>query len=295
MFQFVKNIILSDQNFRTFNTAIKSNPINNSNNGPTPIVIAGPSGVGKGTIINKFMTQYPHLFGFSVSHTTRAPRPGEVDGVHYNFVTKAEFENAVARGAFVEHAEVHTNYYGTSFQAIENVRFCLVVLNFSMFFNNGFFFFFFQIRQQNKICILDIDIQGVQKVKQASLPCKYLFIRPPSMEALESRLIHRNTETMEKIQIRISNAKKEIEYSYIPGNFDEIIVNDKLEMAYEEIVQLFKSWFPQLLFTPVTPIPSSSIPMTAAVEATTSTAATIATKTIETFGTLSETLGTFFI
>jgi guanylate kinase len=90
--------------------------------GPCPIIFAGPSGVGKGTIINKLLEAFPELFGFSVSHTTRPPRQGEVDGVHYNFVTKADFEEAVERGDFVEYAKVHTNYYGTSIQAIEKVR-----------------------------------------------------------------------------------------------------------------------------------------------------------------------------
>lgn len=89
--------------------------------GPCPIIVAGPSGVGKGTIINKLLEAFPDVFGFSVSHTTRAPRDGEVNGVHYHFVTKADFEEAVERGDFVEYAKVHTNYYGTSFQAIETV------------------------------------------------------------------------------------------------------------------------------------------------------------------------------
>jgi guanylate kinase len=89
--------------------------------GPCPVIIAGPSGVGKGTIINRLLETFPQIFGFSVSHTTRAPRPGETDGVHYNFVSKGEFEDAVERGEFVEFAKVHTNYYGTSLQAIEKV------------------------------------------------------------------------------------------------------------------------------------------------------------------------------
>lgn len=89
--------------------------------GPCPVIIAGPSGVGKGAIINRLLTTYPDIFGFSVSHTTRPPRSGEIDGVHYNFVTKGEFEEAVERGDFVEYAKVHTNFYGTSLQAIEKV------------------------------------------------------------------------------------------------------------------------------------------------------------------------------
>ena len=101
--------------------------------GPSPVVIAGPSGVGKGTIINKLLEKFPHIFGFSVSHTTRAPRPGEVDGVHYNFVNKGEFEEAAERGDFVEHAKVHTNYYGTSYHAIEKVRMLYLAQKWSTF------------------------------------------------------------------------------------------------------------------------------------------------------------------
>ena len=88
---------------------------------PSPCVVAGPSGVGKGTIIERLLAKYPQYFGFSVSHTTRGPRPGEVDGQHYNFVTVEAFEEAVGKGEFIEHAKVHTNYYGTSFAAVDKV------------------------------------------------------------------------------------------------------------------------------------------------------------------------------
>lgn len=91
--------------------------------GPCPVVIAGPSGVGKGTLINMLLAKFPEVFGFSVSHTTRGPRAGEENGVHYNFVTKSDFEQAVEKGDFIEYAKVHTSYYGTSIQAVEKVRF----------------------------------------------------------------------------------------------------------------------------------------------------------------------------
>ena len=89
--------------------------------GPAPLVVAGPSGVGKGTIVGILMKKYPTIFGFSVSHTTRPPRPGEEHGVHYFFTTKAEMEEGISKGNFIEYANVHTNIYGTSFQAIEDV------------------------------------------------------------------------------------------------------------------------------------------------------------------------------
>jgi guanylate kinase len=190
--------------------------------GPCPVVIAGPSGVGKGAIINRLLTTYPDIFGFSVSHTTRPPRPGEIDGVHYNFVTKGEFEEAVERGDFVEYAKVHTNFYGTSLQAIEKVR------------------------AQNKICILDIDIQGVQSVKKSKLDFKCLFVTPPSMKELENRLRGRNTETMDKIKIRLDTAVNEIAFGQQPGNFNAVIVNDNIDDTLDNIVQLFQEWFPEL-------------------------------------------------
>jgi len=87
----------------------------------------GPSGVGKGTLVNKLMTQFPNIFGFSVSHTTRAPRPGEEDGVHYNFVSKLDMEEAIEKGEFIEHAKVHTNFYGSSFKAVQKVNYSILI------------------------------------------------------------------------------------------------------------------------------------------------------------------------
>jgi len=186
-----------------------------------PVVFAGPSGVGKGTIVSEIMKRYPTIFGFSVSHTTRNARPGEENGVHYNFVSKADMEAAIAKGEFIEHAHVHTNLYGTSFQAVEKVK------------NSG------------KICILDIDIQGVQSVKKSAIPCKYIFFAPPSMEELESRLRGRGTETEEKIQIRLKNAIEELNYGQQPGNFDAIIINSDLQTAIKETLSVLQSWYPE--------------------------------------------------
>jgi guanylate kinase len=116
--------------------------------GPHPLVLAGPSGVGKGTLITKLLEQFPEHFGFSVSHTTRAPRPGEVDGAHYHFTSRALMQAAIDLGKFVEHADVHGHFYGTSLASVAAVR------------------------SQGKICILDIDMQGVRKVKQTALAPK---------------------------------------------------------------------------------------------------------------------------
>eukprot|EP01033_Poteriospumella_lacustris_P008342 gene8343-6020_t len=200
-----------------------------------PVVIAGPSGVGKGALITRLLATFPDAFGFSVSHTTRGPRPGEVDGQHYNFVTKEAFEAALAENAFVEHALVHTNYYGTSFAAIDKVR------------------------AQGKVCILDIDIQGVQNVKRSALHCKYLFVAPPNFDELERRLRGRGTETEEKILVRLHNAREEVTYGTTGGNFDVVLVNDDLDAAFEKLVAQIRAWFPalKLVKEEVPPIPAA--------------------------------------
>lgn len=190
---------------------------------PTPLVICGPSGVGKGTLIKMLMDEFPQSFGFSVSNTTRNPRDGEVDGVHYNFMTKEQFQEGVEKNKFIEYANVHTNMYGTTFEGVDRVR------------NKG------------KICILDIDVQGVRNVKRSELVCKYIFVSPPGMEQLESRLRSRNTETEEKIQIRLRNAVDELAYGNEEGAFDSVIVNEDLNVAYAELVATLKAWYPEQL------------------------------------------------
>ncbi|CAK4664091.1 hypothetical protein LEN26_000992 [Aphanomyces euteiches] len=190
-----------------------------------PLVIAGPSGVGKGTLINKLLAKYPTLFGFSVSHTTRGPRPGEENGIAYHFVTKDEFDEAVEANAFLEYARVHGNGYGTSKQAVESVQ------------------------SQNKICVLDIDIQGVQQVKKADLKdVHFLFVAPPSMTDLESRLRGRGTETEEKIALRLANAEGELAYAN-EGHFDKILVNREVDQAFAELEATLIKWYPTVDFT----------------------------------------------
>lgn len=189
----------------------------------TPIVVAGPSGAGKGTIIAKLMEKYPKKFGFSVSHTTRAARPDEQNGVHYHFVTVEEMDAGIAKGEFVEYAEVHGNKYGTSSLAV------------------------LKVKSGGKIPILDIDIQGVQKVKASSMAAKFVFVQPPSMEELEKRLRGRGTEEEEKILTRLKNAKGEMEFG-TPENFDAIVVNDEVDKCAEEILTLIKQWNPSVIF-----------------------------------------------
>lgn len=180
---------------------------------PNAIVVNGPSGVGKGTLINKLMADFPSMFGFSVSHTTRGPRPGEEDGKHYHFSTREIIEKMIADGEFIEHADVHGNIYGTSKGSVQDVI------------------------AAGKICILDIDVQGARQCKEAGLNgAQYVFVRPPSMEQLEARLRGRGTETEEKILKRLANAQGEIDFSDSPGFYNKVVVNDDLEACYQQLL-----------------------------------------------------------
>ncbi|KAM7524529.1 hypothetical protein LguiA_014431 [Lonicera macranthoides] len=179
-----------------------------------PIVISGPSGVGKGTLISNLMKEFPSMFGFSVSHTTRAPREKEIDGVHYHFTERSVMEREIKAGKFLEFASVHGNLYGTSVEAVDVVS------------------------DAGKRCILDIDVQGARSVRSSSLEAIFIFICPPSFEKLEERLRARGTETEEQIQKRLRNAWAELEQQNSPGLFDHILVNDDLETCYENLKKL---------------------------------------------------------
>jgi guanylate kinase len=188
-----------------------------------PLVLCGPSGVGKGTLIKILMQEYPECFGFSVSTTTRKPRPGEVDGKDYHFASSEEMLKMIDEGRFVEHAKVHTNRYGTSTAALDAVK------------------------SANKIAILDIDIQGAQQVKAKMPTAHFVFLAPPSEEILEARLRGRGTEAEHKIQVRLKNAKDEIAFSKTPGFFDKVIVADEnFKTALPTMRLLLSGWYPQL-------------------------------------------------
>lgn len=175
------------------------------------MVVCGPSGVGKGTLLGRLMAEYPDDFGFSVSHTTRQPRPGEKDGVHYHFCSKESMEKMIADGGFIEYARVHANLYGTSIAAVRDVS------------------------EQGKTCLLDIDVQGAELVKKTDLKARFLFVAPPRFDELEKRLRGRGTESEDKIQLRLKNAREELAYLEKDGFFDAIIVNDDIERAYSEL------------------------------------------------------------
>ncbi|CAM6124138.1 unnamed protein product [Calypogeia fissa] len=181
---------------------------------PQPVVICGPSGVGKGTLIARLMKEYPSKFGFSVSHTTRKPRQMEQDGVHYHFTQREVMEKDVREGKFLESADVHGNLYGTSIAAVEAVA------------------------DAGKRCILDIDVQGAELVKKSPLDALFIFISPPTFQELEARLRGRGTETEEQIRNRLKNAKAEMDRSGDVTLFDHLLVNDKIDDTYEQLKKL---------------------------------------------------------
>lgn len=175
-----------------------------------PLVLFGPSGCGKSTLKNRLMSEYPDKFGFSVSHTTRNPRPGETHGREYYFTDRETMQKRIDAGDFIESAVYNGNLYGTSKQAVHDIL------------------------TTGRVCLLDIDMQGVINLKNTDIDCYYVFVKTPSLEELEKRLRARGTETEESLSRRLDIAKKELLYAQTPGNFHSIIVNDDLEKAYRE-------------------------------------------------------------
>ena len=135
-----------------------------------PVIISGPSGVGKGTLVDMLIKQFPNDFGFSVSHTTRQPRPGETEGVHYHYTTRDRFLDDVKKGNFLEYAEVHGNLYGTNVSAVSDIR------------------------NSRRVPLIEIDVQGCMQIfKKKPFDAQYVFVTPPSLTDLEARLRDRST------------------------------------------------------------------------------------------------------
>jgi guanylate kinase len=171
------------------------------------IVISGPSGVGKGTIYNKLLDNDPSLT-FSVSVTTRGPRPGETDGIDYFFISDEEYQKLVAEDAFVEHATVHGHSYGTLKSQVEEKM------------------------EKGLNVVLDIDPQGARSVMASCPDCVSIFLLPPSYESLRQRLYGRNTDDPKEIERRLGNARGEIEQAHL---YQYVVVNDNLELAYDQV------------------------------------------------------------
>ncbi len=175
-------------------------------------VVSGPSGAGKGTLVNLLTERIPDLW-VSVSATTRSPREGEVDGVHYNFMTVPQFEETIENKGFVEWAKVHSNYYGTPIAPIR------------------------EHMDSGADVLLEIDVQGALQVRDIFPNAKLVFIAPPSLEVLEQRLRDRATDSEEQIIKRMKNARGEMEVS---DRYDEVIVNDDLEKAVNELAAVLE-------------------------------------------------------
>ena len=171
------------------------------------IVLSGPSGAGKGTLCRELLGQTANL-KYSVSMTTRSPRPGEAEGVHYFFRTKQEFEAMAAGNELLEWASFCGNYYGTPRFAVE------------------------QALQAGLDVILEIEIQGALQIKRQFPQGVFIFIVPPSLDVLSERIHKRGTETEEVIQKRLATATRELEYV---SEYDYVVVNDKVPVAVNKL------------------------------------------------------------
>lgn len=170
-------------------------------------VLSGPSGAGKGTLRKKMFEKAPGI-AFSISCTTREPRDGEREGIDYHFITADEFQSRLERGEFLEHAEVHGHFYGTLRDDALHVL------------------------DSGSDILLEIDVQGALQVKEKMPESILLFVAPPSFEELEQRLRNRGTESEERLQVRLRNARWEMEKAAL---YDYVIMNDDIERAAEEL------------------------------------------------------------
>lgn len=178
------------------------------------IVISGPSGVGKGTVRKALFDMPNHDLIYSVSMTTRAPRPGEVDGVDYYFVSKEEFLKRISENKFLEWAEFVGNYYGTPLDKVEEQL------------ENG------------KEVVLEIEVDGALQVREKSKDAVFIFIVPPGKKALYERLIKRGTDTPEMIKKRMEKADREFMLAH---KYDYIVVNDDVNNAADRIMAIIRA------------------------------------------------------
>lgn len=185
---------------------------NKSTKGPRLIVVSAPSGAGKTTLCELLMRDFADRIGLSVSMTTRPKRPYETDGLHYHFVTELDFRKRIDHGEFAEWATVHEHLYGTPKSEIEKRL------------------------KEGKHILFPIDVQGAKSLK-ALYPTNVLliFIEPPSLNALEQRLISRQGDSRQSIETRLQNAYNELQWS---KSFDYQVINDDLNRAYQELKEI---------------------------------------------------------
>ncbi|MDP2234112.1 MAG: guanylate kinase, partial [Actinomycetota bacterium] len=176
-------------------------------------IVSGPSGAGKGTLVRALLARVPDLW-LSVSSTTRVPRPGEEEGIHYFFLSRKEFDRKVESGGFLEWAEVHSNRYGTSRDVVER-----------------------KIAQGRQV-VLEIDPQGAQQVKERMPQSALIFVNAPDLSELRKRLFGRGSETEEQIEARMARAIEEME---LAGLYDFVITNDDVVRATDELVGIIDS------------------------------------------------------
>ena len=170
-------------------------------------IICGPSGVGKGTVVARLLASDPSLY-FSVSATTRPPRPGEEDGVHYHFLSMEQFEQWIAEDQFLEHAQFVGNRYGTPRLYVDRAM------------------------AQGRDVLLDIENQGAEQVKRKRPDVVRIYVAPPSWAELERQLIGRGTEDMEKVRSRLARGREEFSAA---KDFDYFVINDTVDRAVEEL------------------------------------------------------------